>query len=264
MIGPKDDNENKDVESRAPDEDDNVEDEGEDESNEDMSLIDNAFQSKYDVVTLPDQRKSEEQLIGQINPPTMYVTYYSSSRRGVAILINKPHRYLKGFCWGGDYAWVYVEIDGQKYTFMSVYYHPTEKADLMDNMSTLLTTESEAFRRMLVIGGDFNTTLHPTKDAKNENPVHRERRERLRQLMNRVNLSDVWREWHSEQKFTYSCNEPVSRIDYVFMLKEDLVYVQRCEIDYTINLSDHFPVTLTLKTDDDDGNLSKVFINLKV
>ncbi len=52
------------------------------------------------------------------------MTYFRSDSRGIAIIINKPHNCLRAFCEDGDYAWVHVEIDNLKYTFVSVYYHP--------------------------------------------------------------------------------------------------------------------------------------------
>jgi len=190
---------------------------------------------------------------------TMYLTYFSSNSKGVAIIINKNHTVLMSevnpFSEGGYYAGVHVEINGQKYTFVSVYYHPDQICDIKSDIVMVLIhsffTEGPAFKSRLVIGGDFNTTLNPDLDLITENPKHISRRKMLNEFLRMVNMSDVWREKNPEQKeHTYRWKgkdkeEGKSRLDYVFMLKKDVKYVDSCDI-LNIALSNHFPVRLIL------------------
>ncbi|KAK7153541.1 hypothetical protein R3I94_007046 [Phoxinus phoxinus] len=201
----------------------------------------------------------------ELRTETMYMTYFSSSSKGVGILVNKPHTLLKAFSKGGDYAWVHVEIDRQKYTFVSVYYHrvyPHLICNLMlEIFYSFLTKGLDAFTCRLVIGGDFNTTLDPKLDATTGNSKHTARRKKLNEFLRIMKLSDVWREMHHEDRkythtYTYKNKDKEvkttkSRLDYVFVSKDDVKYVKSCEILDDIDLSDHSPVSLTLNYTND-------------
>ncbi|KAI7789618.1 hypothetical protein IRJ41_005286 [Triplophysa rosa] len=206
----------------------------------------------YDHEVLQDKTCLE---LGYSQRPKIYKTYFDSRSRGVAILVNKPHICLKAYSEGGDFAWIYTEIDEEKYTFVSVYYHNMEKPEFMWRIlySFLLHGPKAWTESRLVIGGDFNTTLNSELDLVDENPGHEGRRKILNKFLSIVNLADVWREKNkSGRKYTFSCNDPKSRLDYVFMLQKDLENVKDCDIpvDQTKfrKLSDHYPVVLTLTT----------------
>ncbi|KAA0710119.1 hypothetical protein E1301_Tti023044 [Triplophysa tibetana] len=193
----------------------------------------------------------------KIQQRIMYTANLHSRSRGVAILVNKQHKCLKAYSEYGDFAWVYIEIDDQKYTFVSVYYHRDER-DLMSRIhQSFLTHEPQWTKSKLVIGGDFNTTLVPSVDLekRKENQEHTPRRVKMDKFIRDVKLEgvkliDVWRRKNGPKKqFTYSCKRHISRLDYVFMLERDYQYVQTCEIpnevEYT--MSDHYPVVLTMQ-----------------
>lgn len=204
----------------------------------------------YDVEQLQDRTCQD---LGRSEMSKIYMTNFCSQSRGVAILVNKRHTCLKTFCEDGDYAWVYVEIGDQKYTFVSAYYHPKEKSNLMMRiLCSFLTQGSKAFKRP-VIGGDFNMTLHHRSDraSTKDSAVHKSRRKSIREIMKTVKLIDVWKKINPDKKdYTYSCKKPMSRLDYVFMLEKDLHCVQNCDIwkdeDMVPELSDHYPMKLTL------------------
>ncbi|XP_058625737.1 uncharacterized protein LOC131536700 isoform X2 [Onychostoma macrolepis] len=210
----------------------------------------NLFRTKgYDVEQLQD--RTCQDLGG--SEKKIYMTNFCSNSRGVAILVNKRHTCLKTFCEDGDYAWVYVEIGDQRYTFVSAYYHPKEKSNLMMRiLCSFLTQGSKAFKRP-VIGGDFNTTLNYRLDkaSTKDSAEHKSRRKSIREIMKTVNLIDVWRSKNPDKKdYTYACKKPMSRLDYVFMLEKDLHCVENCDIwkdeDMVPELSDHYPMKLTL------------------
>ncbi len=213
----------------------------------------------YACENLEDLEFNEDEEQKKI-PKTMYMTYFSSNNKGVAILINKPHILLSADCEGGDYAWVHVEIDKQKYTFVSVYCCGRDSKLNLNLMfkifCSFLTDESDAFKSRLVIGGDFNTTLDPALDANKEMKGHAARRERLNDFMSIAKLSDVWRKENSSQReYTYHhYNGTKSRLDYVFMLENDVNCVRHCKIRNEIALSDHFPVSLTLNINTTNTN----------
>ncbi|KAK7153543.1 hypothetical protein R3I94_007048 [Phoxinus phoxinus] len=190
-----------------------------------------------------DEEEEEEE-----KKKTMYMTNFSSRIKGVGILVNKPHTLLKGFSDGGYYAWVHVEIDQQKYTFASVYDHDVDDMMLLCLMLEITSERSDAFECRPVIGGDFNTTLDPELDATTDNPEHTAQRKTLKEILSIGDMSDVWREKHpGDRRYTH---KSMSRLDYVFMLKDDVKYVESCEIHNDIVLSDHSPVSLTLNYTD--------------
>ncbi len=238
-----------------------------DDYDADWNYITDKLKNKYAFERLEDQTYSKRT---DNHQKTMYMTYFRSDSRGVAIIINKPHNCLRAFCEDGDYAWVHVEIDNLKYTFVSVYYHP-DANDSRSNLMEKIFTSLNSLNFNVLIGGDFNTTLHPQLDANKEIPKHAARRNILNKFMRRMNLSDVWRKKHGqESKFTYihrQVNPPtMSRLDYIFMLKNDIDYVESCEILENIRLSDHFPVSLTVNmntTNTNDSELTRPFSKLK-
>ncbi|XP_048048558.1 uncharacterized protein LOC125269663 [Megalobrama amblycephala] len=238
---------------------------GGEKSDKDWIIITEALPENYVLVKLEDptcrertdNKDGEEEEEKKEEEKKMYMTYFSSNRKGVAILINKPHTILNASCEGGEYAWVHVEIDSQKYTFVSVYYDadgPNLIGHLMLKIFyNFLTDGPDAFTCTPVIGGDFNTTLDPELDANKEISRHAPLRKTLNDFMSILKLSDVWRKKHDEARiYTYIQNkEPKkptkSRLDYIFMLENDVKYVKSCVICTDIALSDHSPVSLTLK-----------------
>ncbi|XDV31357.1 hypothetical protein PO909_034063, partial [Leuciscus waleckii] len=149
--------------------------------NKNWEIITEALSNKYKLKKLKDQtlrdtadnqeeeeeggeeeeEEEDEKKEKETRSATMYMTYFNSRMKGVAILINKPHTLLKAFSEEGYYAWVHVEIDEQRYTFVSVYYHPDADDQIRNLMTEISTDGSGAFKGRLVIGGDFNTTLDP-------------------------------------------------------------------------------------------------------
>ncbi len=246
----KSENEENTVNSEKQDE--QSEDDKTDSENEDgeMKVIDFFKKSGYIVETLQNQTCIKP---GRSDKHKIYLTKFCSKSRGVAILVNKQHKCLKAFCEGGDYAWVYVEIDNQKFTFVSAYYHSKEKSNLMLRiLCSFLTHGSEAFQ-WPVIGGDFNTTLNYKLDkgSAKDSTEHKTHRKNILEIMEIMKLKDVWREKHPNEKvYTFSCKKPMSRLDYVLMLQKHMPCVQNCDIwqdkDKVQNLSDHYPVKLTL------------------
>ncbi|XP_067299100.1 uncharacterized protein [Pseudorasbora parva] len=180
-------------------------------ADQDWNTINEAFLEKYTLVELEDQTYRGRSVSPQ---KTVYMTYFSSSSEGVAILINKPHTLLKGYSEGGEYAWVHVQIGDQKYTFVSVYYRgrgPNLIGHLMLKIIySFLTDGSDAFKHRPVIGGDFNTTLDPRLDANNKNSKHAPLRKTLNDFMSIMKLSDVWRKKHEGARiYTYVDNKEI-------------------------------------------------------
>ncbi|KAA0710121.1 hypothetical protein E1301_Tti023042 [Triplophysa tibetana] len=237
--------------SASENEEEKSESENEDEEKDLAGGEKKCSESKfYTIKDLITKEIFQEPNIIQGDQPIMYTGNLHSRSSGVAILVNKPHTCLKAYSEGGDFAWVYIDIDGQKYTFVSVYYHENESGLMLRIHQSFLIHEPKAWKESnLVIGGDFNTRLYPV-DVKRPNFKNSERNEEVKEFMKVGKLIDVWRQQNeAEEQFTYSCKEHISRLDYVFMLERDYKYVklQSCvipyEVDYTI--SDHYPVVLT-------------------
>ncbi|ROI52177.1 hypothetical protein DPX16_3447 [Anabarilius grahami] len=193
---------------------------GGEKSDKDWIIITEALPENYVLVKLEDptcrertdNKDGEEEEEKKEEEKKMYMTYFSSNRKGVAILINKPHTILNASCEGGEYAWVHVEMDSQKYTFVSVYYDadgPNLIGHLMLKIFySFLADGPDAFTCTPVIGGDFNTTLDPELDANKEISRHAPLRKTLNDFMSILKLSDVWRKKHDEARiYTYIQNK---------------------------------------------------------
>ena len=82
-------------------------------------------------------------------------------------------------------------------------------------------------KKVLLLGGDFNTVLNVDQDKKNGNfNTHKVCREKLKSIVNTSNLVDIWRILNPEKlKFTWHSNtKPIifCRLDY-FLISENLV-----------------------------------------
>lgn len=177
----------------------------------------------------------------------IYHTCSSSSSKGAAILLNKKRDFTcspEVVDEEGRYVIVNCMISGTLCTFVSVYHHRDEKELFKKLTEKIKPLDTD----ILVVGGDFNTTLDKEKDKRNaiyDYPHNRIRKE-LRPFMKEHDLIDAWREKHPDKiQYTYkvgSCE--FSRLDYFFINADKWNLVQDCR--HKKYISDHRSVSLIL------------------
>nr|XP_046155691.1 uncharacterized protein LOC123996362 [Oncorhynchus gorbuscha] len=223
-----------------------------------IDIMDYGKEQKADVIFLQEThigpncyRKLEEHGWEEMETNwTSYLTVYSPSSKGVAILVNKklkPH--YEYICHDEDYAGGYIvlfcQMYGQLFTLVNVYNHKEDKK-VLGRLSQYL---QEMKIGTLVIGGDFNTVLDLDFDKRtaSERKRHTSLRPLLQSFISSLNLQDTWaRLQPTKRAFTRSQGTSHSRIDMFFMQQDKATFAQSCEIHTDSGISDHKPVSLKI------------------
>uniref|UniRef100_A0A8C1CYN8 exodeoxyribonuclease III n=1 Tax=Cyprinus carpio carpio TaxID=630221 RepID=A0A8C1CYN8_CYPCA len=177
-------------------------------------------------------------------------TKQTSPNTGVAILIRKD--IFDESCYtverdhDGCYIVVKCTLKGQLFTLVSLYNPPANTRPLI-KLRDVIEKNADS---ILLIGGDFNTTLNPYLDrnSKTKNKQHLSLNPVVEVFMTSFHLVDVWRRFHpTECEFTYKSSKRPgkavkSRLDYLFVPEESMHYIKTCEISKEECCSDHQPV----------------------
>uniref|UniRef100_A0A8C1X1M7 exodeoxyribonuclease III n=1 Tax=Cyprinus carpio TaxID=7962 RepID=A0A8C1X1M7_CYPCA len=181
-------------------------------------------------------------------------TTQTSPNTGVAILIRKD--IFDESCYTverdnkGCYIVVKCTLKGQLFTLVSLYNPPANTRPLI-KLRNVIEKNADG---ILLIGGDFNTTLNPYLDrnSKTKNKQHLSLNPVVEVFMTSFQLVDVWRRFHpNECEFTYKSSKNDlkavrSRLDYLFVPEESMHYIKTCEISKEECCSDHQPVLLEI------------------
>ena len=193
--------------------------------------------------------KEEHEKIGKLAGVDIFSASYSTSKRGVAVLINKKIGFVKEKCIrdkDGRFIFVCGEIDAQPITLINIYNPPGEGATLIKRILHLLMTEAKG---LTIMGGDFNLIMNQKIDTESRIKHKSEITAKLlREAKLELGLLDVWQSLHPKDKaFTFysGAHKVSSRLDYFFMFKDDLSKVNSCEI-VPFPLSDHSSVVIEL------------------
>ncbi|KAJ8028408.1 LINE-1 retrotransposable element ORF2 protein [Holothuria leucospilota] len=143
----------------------------------------------------------------------------SNNSRGVAILMNKNFDFKvnKTKCSKhGNYIAIDVDISQYSITLIVIYGPNTDRPSFFHEIQEVV----EDFNTVhCIIVGDWNVVLNPDLDTMNYLHVNNPRaREAVIQLMNELNLFDVWRVFHpTDVRFTWRQKSPLkqSRLDYL-------------------------------------------------
>ncbi|KAI5620512.1 hypothetical protein C0J50_19979, partial [Silurus asotus] len=182
----------------------------------------------------------------------VYFTVYSSRSKGVAILIKNtvPFEYIchDEDC-NGSYIVLFCRLFGELHTLVNIYYH---KADgfFLARLKDYLVETAEG---VLVVGGDFNTVLHPSFDRKSSSSQarHSPFRASLEYFTVSLNLRDTWSYLRpTDEDYTRRQNDSLSRIDMFFLPEHRMERVRRITVEHNIaelqGFSDHHPLVLDL------------------
>ncbi|KAK2855175.1 hypothetical protein Q7C36_007044 [Tachysurus vachellii] len=208
-----------------------------------------------DIVFIQETRVGPKhyQILTEVEDWKVYFTVCRPSSKGVAILIKKtiPFEYIcydKDHCSGG-YIVLFCHLYGELYTLVNVYNHKADN-NVLGRLKEYLMETAEG---VLVVGGDFNTVLHPrfdrSPDSKNS-PF----RSILENFTVSLHLRDTWSYlYFADEGFTRHQNESHSRLDMFFMHSDTMRRV--CDIKVEENeISDHNPVVLELEVQKQTGN----------
>lgn len=146
----------------------------------------------------------------------------------------------------GRYIFIKGYLEGALTTIINVYAPPGSEWKFYELIFELITVEAEG---ILILGGDLNIRLNPSLDSSNPQiPGLSKITKKIKVIMKETGLLDVWRELNSTQKDYTFFSQPhscYSRLDYFFILRNDLYRVISCKIGI-MDLSDHAPVYLEI------------------
>ena len=207
---------------------------------------------KYSILFLQDthfEEKMEPYILSEWGYQG-YFSSYSSNARGVGILFNnnfefKIKRIHKGR--GGNSLIVQAEINKNDFLFVNVY---GPNRDDPNFYSTLQEKIKEFNVSNIIIGGDFNLVLDPTRDYHNYKNVNNPKaREAVDNMIAELDLNDIWRDLNQDcHRFTWRRNNPLqqARLDFFLISDHVVTFVDEVDIECGYR-TDHSLIRLKLR-----------------
>ena len=182
--------------------------------------------------------------VGQV-----YYSSFSTSKRGVAILINKNTPFTLENCIkdiNGRYVLISGVLYGERIMIGCIYAPNTYDRDFY---STLLADVSSLSSSYTILAGDWNCVADPEADHKPPSRAKLSKMSRaMREVCSDLDLFDTWRVLHpKERDFTFFSNphKSFSRIDYIYTSRQVLDRVEKCTIGSRL-LSDHADISVLI------------------
>lgn len=144
---------------------------------------------------------------------------YRSNARGIGIFFNNNFEYsIKKVKTGASKGYVIIELEITDKTFLLVnLYGPNiDQPDLYRELSTSIAEFENA---SMIICGDWNLVLDPTKDTNGYLHVNNPKAHKMvLELINQYNLVDVWRQEYKQlRRYTYlQPNPQKNKQDWIF------------------------------------------------
>ncbi|KAI5085451.1 hypothetical protein C0J45_23121, partial [Silurus meridionalis] len=183
----------------------------------------------------------------------IFYTVHSSRSKGVAILIKDkvPFKYI---ChdedYGGGYIVLFCHLHGELYTLVNVYNHRKDK-NVLGRLKEYLMETAEG---VLLVGGDFNTVLHPILDRQPSSSKNSQLTSILEDFTVSLNLRDSWSSLRATEKgFTRCQSECHSRLDMIFMAEDKIEEGYKIKV-HNNDISDHKPVVLHVRVQKQSQN----------
>ena len=179
----------------------------------------------------------------------------TSNSGGLVVLLSKNVKstktvsksILQGRC-------MYVNLEINNFPIHVFNIHaPTvgeERITFLNKLHTHLSAIDK--NELIIVGGDFNSTLNPQLDRKSQKETHVPSSNVLQNLVTNHNLVDIWREHHSDQtQYTWfkdftNAHSSAARLDRFYISNQfiDLTRNARILPKYR---SDHCPVTFYIQ-----------------
>ena len=166
-----------------------------------------------------------------------YFAHGTVHSRGVAILVRNTLDFtLKSVQSDEEGRFLCLEAIIQDQLFLLVnIYAPntsTEQTSFFRKLSDLINSDERYEQCKIIIGGDFNVTLDPSKDCSGGNPVLKDSVKALEEILIENDLIDIWRVQNPEcRRFTWRQKTPLiqRRLDYWFIpesLQDDVAKIE--------------------------------------
>lgn len=193
--------------------------------------------------------KEEHVKLKKFGYRNVYFSSFNGGRkRGVIILISNTvtfefEREIKDK--EGRYIIVLGRLDSEPVTLVNIYAPPESDRSFYTNMFNTLAT---VLSGVLIMGGDTNVVLNEKKDCTSLNRSKKHIAKCMNTTLQEMGLVDIWRNMHPEEKgYTHhsAAHKTHSRIDQLFVRKEDVYRVRQCRIG-AADVSDHNPLFLRM------------------
>lgn len=185
---------------------------------------------------------------------TMFLTETSGSVGGVATLFSKDltpliTKVLPSH--SNRFLITEMELEGEKYSLVNLYMPTSDKEgaqmEVLHELSSSLNSHGE---EILIIGGDFNVSLHEDLDRSGyAHPFIPNTRFRtsLNNFLERFDLIDLWRTQSPKARdFTWSRGGKFARLDYIFCA-ESFPGKMRAAQPKSYSFSDHRMIAVTFR-----------------
>ena len=174
----------------------------------------------------------------------VFYSHGSEHARGVLLAFKRTLDFqVESTCTDeeGRYIIVHAKIQGEPITFANVYLEPSlSVATIANHLSTITEKIAQGGNSRVVVCGDFNTVLDPVLDSCNRNRVDIYRQDLL-SFMENLELTDVWRTFHPQERRYTSFSFSPNRIDFILASPAFLTHILNSKIG-TSFASDHAPV----------------------
>lgn len=191
-----------------------------------------------------EHNKYLREWVGQV-----YYSSYSTSKRGVIILIHKNLPLVVTDTYKDTEGRI-ILAKGTLYgeiILLGSIYSPNVNDD--DFSALLFDQLVEMDSSNILIGGDFNCSLCPFLDRSPAQNTQSKSARSLNNTLEEIGLVDIWRHLNpSTQSFTFHSlpHSSMSRIDYIFISRHLAHLVEKSDIG-VIAISDHAPVSLEMQ-----------------
>ena len=207
---------------------------------------------KFSVYFLQDthfENKMEQYILSEWGYQG-YFSSHTSNARGVGILFNnnfefKIKQVVKGD--GGNSLMVLVEIKQKDFLFVNIYGPNKDEPDFYNNLAQKIKLLNVS---NVIIGGDFNLVLDPSRDYHNYKHVNNPKaRETVEKMITELQLNDIWRDLNPDcHRYTWRRSNPLQQARLDFFLASDNIIslVDDADIEYGYR-TDHSLILLKLK-----------------
>ena len=219
-------------------------------------VFDYLRQLKYSIYFLQEThiKETSENFIRSAWGYNAWVAGCDTNKNGVAILFNnnfdyKVHNVRRDK--NGQYIVMDIELLEKRLTLVNLY--GPSSGDLPMFFDKIREEVEEIGNHYVILGGDWNVVLDMKTDARNYKSVsnHPRSRENIRNLIDKLELVDVWRDIHPEKrKYTWRRFNTMkqARLDYFLISEELLGIINGAKIE-TGYRSDHSLISVDLKKD---------------
>lgn len=209
-------------------------------------------QKKYSIYLLQDTH-FEKKLEPYISAEWGYQCYFASfnsNSRGVAVLFNNNFEFkVKEVYKGedGNSLLLIVQVNEMNLILGNIYGPNRDNPAFYNSLKECI---SEIECPNIILAGDWNLVLDPTRDYQNYRHNNNPRaQEAVEQMMSQLDLFDIWRELNPDCcRYTWRRTNPFqqSRLDF-FLISDNIIpYVEDADIKCGYR-TDHSMIILKLK-----------------